>query len=200
MKRALILISAVVVIGAFGYIATQMDTTKTGEGLYAQYVTYTNSELGIEFDYRAGPSGYVVEEMTPSDASAGLVRTIVLKRTEDKQNEGAIPVGGEGPPTITIHVFENTKKQFPRAWADTHIQYSNMNLSQGDAADAVVGGGSAIRYMSDGLYASENVVVAHGDNVYVITGMFIDVDSDIRRDFGPLVESVRFIPTSGQEQ
>jgi hypothetical protein len=71
-------------------------------------------------------------------------------------------------------------------------------LKLGEVESTVVGGANAVRYKADGLYASENVVVAHGDHVYVITGQFMDEDSDIRKDFGPLVASFRFVPAPGQ--
>lgn len=128
----------------------------------------------------------------PVDLGEEPVRTILLQRTEDAKNPP--PVGGEGPPSMVIAVFKNTKKQFPRMWADANVQYSNINLTTNTVTEEVVGGANAIRYMADGLYASENVVVAHGDNIYVITGQFLDQDSDLRRDFEPLLNSIRFIP------
>jgi hypothetical protein len=158
--------------------------------------TYSKSDIGLEFDYAEGPDGYVIDERMPVDLGTGLIKNIILTRTDDTLN--APPAGGEGPAVITISVFENTKKQFPRTWADENIQYSNINLIRGEVEETVVGGANAIRYMADGLYASENVVVAHGDNVYVITGQFIDQDSPIHRDYQDLVNSIRFIPAPGQ--
>lgn len=159
-------------------------------------LTYSQSDIGLEFDYPEGPLGYVVDERMPVDLGTGLIKNIILMRTEDTLHEP--PVGGEAPPAIVISVFGNTKKQFPRSWADENIQYSNINLVTGEVEEAVVGGANAIRYMTDGLYKSENVVVAHGDHVYIITGQFMDLNSPIHREYQVLVESVRFIPTPGQ--
>jgi len=77
--------------------------------------------------------------------------------------------------------------------------YSNINLKTSEPAEKVVGGANAITYMADGLYASENAVIAHGGNIYVVTGQFIDANSDIRLDFEPLLNSIRFIPKPSQE-
>jgi len=63
----------------------------------------------------------------------------------------------------------------------------------GNAIDVTVGGEKAIRYGADGLYASENVVVSRGEKIYVITGQYIDKDSEIGRDFEPLLSSIRFL-------
>ena len=139
----------------------------------------------------------MVQEITPAKNTDNFIQSIVLMQYEDSIKD--MPVGGEGPPTITISIFKNTKKQQSRAWADEHKQYSNINLKMGDVTEAVVGGANAICYMADGLYASENVVVAHGENVYVISGMFLDAESSLRKDFAPFIESIRFTPQAGQE-
>jgi hypothetical protein len=132
----------------------------------------------------------------PAGPGIGLVKRITLKRIEDTQN--ASSTEGESTPSIVILVFKNTKKQFPRSWADENTQYSNINLIVGNVEEAVVGGANAIRYTADGLYASENIVVAHGGYMYVITGQYLDQDSSIHRDYVALVQSVRFIPAPGQ--
>lgn len=195
MNKTLVFGALVIIVGIGAYLGLRIDSrAESPEGAAA---TYSQPELGIVFDYRAGPTGYVVEESTPSDTAAQLVRAIVLVRAEDAQQQPRL--GGEGPPTIGVHVFKNTKKLSSAMWADAYPQYSNINLKMGDVTEAVVGGANAIRYMADGLYASENVVVAHGDYVYVVSGSYLDAESNLRRDFAPLVASIRFIPAPGQE-
>mgnify|MGYP003393041045 FL=1 len=192
MKRILILIAVLVLI--IGGIFLLMKTDKNAESPAPEenITTYSSSDLGLEFKYPRGENGYVLNDMVPFEKTANYLRVIVLMRSEDVKN--GMPVGGEGPPTITISVFRNLKKQFPLAWANENTQYSNINLKNGEVGQDVVGGANAIRYMADGLYASENVVVAHGENIYVMTGMFLDQESAVRKDFSPLVLSVRFIP------
>jgi len=160
------------------------------------YPNYSNEVLGIEFAYRAGPDGYVIQEYASSRPTEDLLSTIVLMRTEDA--ERPMPVGGEGPATITIQVLKNLKKQQSEAWANTNNIYSNINLKTGEVSEYVLGGANAIRYSATGLYESDNVVVAHGENVYVLSGNYMDAESDLRKDFTPLLESVRFIPQPGQ--
>jgi len=182
------------VVGVY-YLYWTLENDSVGQDAGAQ-LTYSQSDLGLEFNYLGGSDGYVVGEKTLTSSDLGPIKALVLRLTEDTLHEP--PVGGEGAPVILVSVFENTKKQFPRAWADENIQYSNINLIMGEVEETVVGGANAIRYMADGLYASENVVVAHGDHVYVITGQFMDQDSPIRHDYQTLVESIRFIPTPEQ--
>lgn len=191
------LIVATLVIGGSYYSEVNKNKTGEDESTTNQKVTYSKNEIGLQFDYRSGPTGYVLEERGPTDLGTGLVRTILLKTTANTLQ--APPANSEGYPVINISVFEIAKKQSARFWADRNTQYSNINLRQGKISEAVVGGANAIRYMTDGLYSSEAVVVSSGDNIYVITGQFVDENSDIRKDFAPLLNSITFIPKSNQE-
>jgi len=197
MKKTLISFAVVVLVAVGIYYAVRVDESQTvTEGL----ATFSSSEFGFEFDYPSGPEGYVLEERIPADVSDYL-RTFILFRTEDKENidAGNIPEGGEGPAVIAISVFKNSKNQQALNWAEENQQYSNINLVMGSTTETVVGGANAILYIADGLYASNNIVVAHGENVYVFNGQYMNTDSDLYRDFAPIVESVRFIPQLGQQ-
>lgn len=154
---------------------------------------YSDSDLGLEFEYG---EGYVVSEMLPGETDADLLRTLVIARAEDLEN---VPEGGEGLPTITIHILRNPESRQSEAWAEANQIFSNINLKTGEVEETVVGGANAIRYRADGLYASDNAVVAHGGNIYVLSGAFQDEDSEIRQAFQPLLDSVRFVPMPGQE-
>lgn len=197
MEKSILILIMLAVAATAGYFMFRIDAEKTGEHIASQYATFSSSELGVAFKYRTGPSGYVLQESTPTDTENGLVRALVLVRTEDVAR--GMPVGGEGPATMSVQVFTNTKKQQSRAWADAHVQYSNINLKIGDVSEAVVGGAKAVRYMTDGLYRADTVVVAHGGYVYELSGAFLDENSDLRRDFQPLLDSVTFIPQVKQE-
>ena len=198
MKNTLIIIGAIIVLAAVGYgIAQTMPDRATKPPPVIETTTYRSSPLGIEFTYRSGERGYVLAEAPIKDPAHHLVKAFTLMRSVDAAQTP--PIGGEGPPVMAIYVFGNPEKQFPQTWADNHLQYSNIDLAMGQVREAVVGGANAIRYRADGLYASEVAVVAHGDSMYLIIGQFIEENSDIRRDFEPLLASIRFIPKPGQE-
>lgn len=160
------------------------------------YLNYSNVVFGIQFAYRAGPDGYVIQEYLPQREMKDSLGTIVVMRTEDARRK--IPVDSEGPATITIQAIKNSKKQQPAVWADANNLYSNINLKTGEVSEYVLDGENAIRYSATGLYESDNIVVAHGENVYVITGNYMDAESELRKDFAVLLESIRFIPQPGQ--
>lgn len=186
------IIAFIIVVAVGLYMSLRVDTSKVVQN----NATYSDAGVGIEFTYRTGPDGYVVQELTPAPSTSDLIRTVILMQTSDANKE--MPEGGEGPATITIQVVKNSKKQHPAVWADAHHIYSNINLKRGEVKEYVLGGANAVRYDADGLYTSDNVVVAHGENMYVITGNYIDIDSDIRTDFISLLESITFIPQPGQ--
>ncbi len=195
MKKFINILIIIVVFGAGYYLITNNENPRSTQN--TQKVTYNKSDVGLKFEYPTGPSGYVLDERMPVDLGTGLVRVVILTRSEDALQHA--PVGGEFPPVITIAIFENPKKQSSRVWADENTQYSNINLAQGEITETVVGGANAISYFADGLYASENRVVAHGENVYVITGQFIEENSPIHQDFVSILNSITFIPKPGQE-
>lgn len=154
--------------------------------------TYSNPNLGIEFTYKVGSNGYVIREILAPDSAQDLKGTIVLMRTEDALRE--MPVGGEGPATITIQVVKNSKNQEPEVWAESHNIYSNVNLKLGDTSEYVLGTVKAVRYAATGLYESDNVVAIFGENVYVFTGNYMDAESELRKDFISILGSIKFIP------
>jgi hypothetical protein len=190
MKNILIIIGMIVVVAA-GYFVVK--TTKNPV-VSKNTATYSSRELGLQFTYETGPEGYVLGEMTPADTSAHLLKTITLTQTKDVQ--AGVPQGGEGPATITIYVFDNVKKQQPSVWLLEHKNYSGVAKTQ--PAEYVVGGANAVRFDADGLYASDNVVVAHGNMIYMFIGNYMDAQSKLKKDFQPLLDSVQFIPTVEQ--
>ncbi|HEY0964218.1 MAG TPA: hypothetical protein VGE31_00270 [Candidatus Paceibacterota bacterium] len=165
-------------------------------GLTVEVVEYP--ELGFKFAYLKGDDGYTLIEPEAS-VEGGPVKTLMLVHADDMPAVENPPEGGEGPATITIQVFENTKKQFPRQWAEENNAYSNIGLVMGEIEEAVVGGANAITYKADGLYASNVAVFASGEKMYVVQGAYRDEANPTFRDFTPLLNTIAFIPEPGQQ-
>jgi len=148
--------------------------------------------LGLSFAYQDGESGYVLSEIdSEMETDPSFAGGYALIRSADATTQGERT---EGPPSISIRVFTNDKKNFPRDWANTHALVSNIGLMIGKEADTVVGGANGIRYFTDGLYKTDNVIVAHGSYMYVISGSFIDEKDAIRTDYEELLKALQFIP------
>lgn len=168
------------------------------EGVDDAPVTYTSvvdEAVGLRFLYRTAPDAYAVQNIkkTASDDASFIKGYMLMLESDIKimKESGAM----EGPPAIHVSVFKNDQKLFARLWADQYTQYSNINLIRGEESDVVVGGANAIRYQSDGLYATENFIIPHGGYVFLVSGQFIDEESLIRSDFFDVVDSLEFIAT-----
>lgn len=195
MKKGLIILTIGIGLSIIGYYVIQIDSSRVRPVETAEYIVRINDIPDFGFSYRSDPQGYVVEEMASVDEKHDLKKSVVILPLSDKRPQSSV-IHGEGSPAITINVFNNTKKQWPTTWAIEHEAYSAFNLKMSSTTEVVVGGARAIRYKADGLYASDNVVVAQGQYVYVITGMFIDADSDLKHDFEPLLSSIYFLSTT----
>lgn len=153
---------------------------------------HADPEVGLSFSYRSGDDGYVLEEIPPSDVvHSQFVKTFMLMRVADRQELMRSDVGREGPPTIAVMVYRNPNGLDAAAWTKAE---SVSNFMQGVTAptDTVVGGEHAIVFESDGLYRSDNAIVAHGGMVYVFSAAWMDAADRMRADFADLLRSAAF--------
>lgn len=206
MNKLLVLIaSSLVLVGSFYafnnfiYQEKQGDEVPVVSDENADYDAFTDNTTGVTFEYKTAPEEYVVDNMTEFIGNevpgVTVIKAFRVMNAREKYELENSEVGREGPPTINLLVFENTNRQSASRWVDSVPQYSNIDLVIGEVdRDAVVGGANAVRYRTDGLYLSENVVVTHGGLIYHFTGSFLEEDSTIHNDFKRLVDSVVFIP------
>lgn len=155
-------------------------------------LSYVNTKLGFTFAY---PDQYVLEER-PTEQDKDLLLSLVLIRKEDKDNMKSIPVGGEFLPIMTVYVLKNVAMQQAGIWAQKHPSYSNFNLLTGEVSEQSVGGAQTLRYTADGLYQSDNAVVAHGGLIYVFSGAYTSTTTAIHRDYAALLNTIQFIPAA----
>lgn len=204
MKYILIVIALILIASGFYYYWTSSvsqpqpvdEVVSTNE---ASYEVFSDTNAGVQFAYKTAPNGYVVDDLSAfigeEDTSVYQVLRVMNEREkiEMETSEG----GREGPPTINIMVFENTENLTASQWVDATPRFSNIELAVGDVdRDAVVGGANAVRYQTDGLYMTDNVVVAHGEFMYHFTGSFLEPNVGIHQDFKQLIDSITFIPTT----
>jgi hypothetical protein len=164
----------------------------------ATTTSFTDDGLGLSFSYDDSERGYMLSEMHPGGPVS--LAYITLMRREDLAAMSATDTPREGPPVITVAIYKNPSKQQPRNWAAAHDEYSNWSLRVGEEKETVVGGANAIRYSSDGLYMTDNVIVAHGGRIYVLSGSYIDASDPIHADLGKLVDSLVFVPTPEEKK
>jgi len=201
MKYTLIIALVLIVGGGLYWYGTTTQEAGLGEDSQindqASYDVFSSAYAGFMFEYKVSPDGYVVEDLSPfiSADDADVLQVFRVINEREKIELDNSEVGREGPPTISLMVFENNKRLTASQWVDTNSRFSNINFLMGQVdRDAVVGGTNAVRYRTDGLYLNDNVVVAHGDYMYHFSGSFLEENSMIHLDFKRLIGSVAFIP------
>lgn len=153
---------------------------------------------GLQFDFRVEPDGYtVVERSLVEEDDADLEKIYVLMLKKDYEDLVSSTEPREGPPATTMYIFKNVDNMFPLEWAQEHDLYSNINDDL-VVSDIVVGGANAIRYATDGLYRANNVVVAHGGYMYLISGAYLEQNDRYQQDFSMFMNSIKFVETEQQ--
>lgn len=142
---------------------------------------YTNEALGIRFTY---PDRYVVSENEVGNAERGhFVVTLVPKSALP------VPENGEGPPAITIEVFQNIENYTLLNWL-SGSSFSNFKLGNGSYTEAAIAGVPAVAYSWDGLYATDSFAFIHRGHIFLISAGHITAQDPIRADFLNLLASL----------
>ncbi len=193
MKTGGIILGIIIVlIGGFFAFNSFIYNEKQGPG--EETVTVTSPEFGLSFTYRENPYGYRLEEVAPSaEGDQDLQKVYVLLLQEDYEALQNADVPREGPPTINIAVYAKTDERSPDEWLAEHPLVVNLDLVTSGMYPVTVGGVSGLRFTSDGLYATENVLVQHGDFMFHFTGQSIDRESLLANDFEALLKAVAFL-------
>lgn len=147
---------------------------------------YVNHTYGISFEY---PNTYQLREIEVGNAERAHY-SITLADTEALRN---LPEAGEGPPTITVDIFQN---DIDKLSVDTWLKNSNnsnFKLSPDDVIEpTTLGGASALSYTWDGLYRGKSIVATHRDAIIMVSGQFLSAEDQIVKDYEQIVSSLAF--------
>jgi len=174
---------ALVVILGFGAWYIQKNKTEEGPNVVIETgKPYSSDTHKIAFTY---PAKYDLTER-PLDIE-DMKGTYIILNPNDVQ----VPVGGEGPPGITITVFEN-QKNTPLA---DFLQKATGNTPSPtggfDFQETTIASKSAIAYTSTGLYESDNIAVANNGKVYIFSASWMTRDDQTLKDLGSIISSVQ---------
>lgn len=183
MKNFFYLVLALVLIGGGAFFFAN----KTENG--PQMATELHEATGLKFSYRVEPMGYILKE---NDAGYILMLQEEYAELMEAVDRGD---GREGPQYIGVQIFENRENLSASVWADRNLAYSNINLAFGEVdRDAVFAGGNAVRYVSDGLYTQDTIVLAQGGFIFIFSGPVVGGHSVIGPDYQEFLASVEFLP------
>jgi hypothetical protein len=145
---------------------------------------YSSVEYGITFSY---PESYALSEIDTPGSGMRKHHVITLMRKADLPP----PVNGEGPPAITIEMYQNDlEKQTTEEWI-RNTSASNFKLGEGKLTEIMVAGLPALSYRWSGLYEGTTIALAQQKWVYVLTVTYLEMGADIIQDFVAIRDSVR---------
>lgn len=177
-----IFVIALVTIGAY---VVSLSTPPAESSNHTSMRTYANEQYGLSFSY---PDTY---ELTERDAQGSAERahhTITLINHADLP----LPVDGEGPPAITIDIYQNDLDHLTTSTWIRNDARSNFKLSpEGRLATTTVDGSEALSYRWSGLYEGTTVAIARTAWVYAFTVTYLQMGDPIVQDFVALRESAR---------
>jgi hypothetical protein len=151
-----------------------------------QEAQYANAAYGLSFSY---PQTYVLEERDAPGSGMRRHHIITLIPKADLP----LPKDGEGPPAITIELYQNDLDgQTTEGWI-RNTSASNWKLSEGRLATTTVGGLPALSYRWSGLYEGTTIVSATPNWVHVFTVTYLEMGAPIVQDFVAIRNSVRIV-------
>jgi len=178
MKKIFILLIIIALGAGLYYGLKTNETTKSQAQVFGD----------ISFEY---PENYVSLRQNLYSAPSLEETILVMQKTDYESVLNGERSEGEGPASIVFQRFTNPQGLSPRAWVEKNIEYSSYNLVIGEPIDGLVGGQKAFIYQGDGLYATRNAAFSLGDKIYLISGQFIDRDSDLYRDYDKVLNSIQ---------
>ncbi len=145
---------------------------------------YENAQYGITFSY---PDSYSIDGREVGNGERGHFAITLIA----KKDKARVPTGGEGPPAITIDIYQNNLDKLSVENWIRNTSASNFKLSlNGKLTPIVAAGVKGFYYQWDGLYRGESTVIAHEGNILVFTATYLDAGDQIRTDFGQILSSV----------
>lgn len=174
----------VALVGVYMLIASPPETFQIDD-----FEMYENAIYDISFAY---PSTYALQEREVGDGHRYHYSITLI----DKETLANVPQNGEGPPSITIDIFQNNLDKLSIEDWVRGTSFSNFKLSpDGRLASSTVANAPALSYTWDGLYRGESVVFAHPgaagkDNIIMLSVTSLTHEDSIRSNFAMLLASI----------
>ena len=149
----------------------------------SKILDYTNNTYGLSFSYT---DSYILDEEEVGNGERSHY-TITLS----PKSAFPLPAGGEGPPTITIDVYQNNLGNLSLDSWLRNTNFSNFKLSDGKYTDTTISGSPAVRYHWSGLYEANTLAFIHKKSIIAISGMYLSQNDEVVKDFNSVVSSFK---------
>jgi len=177
-KKPIIVIAAVVLLVG-GFFLVNTFITQEQQVKEEDLLLYENASQGFSLRY---PEGYV--QVEPKEAGELKVS---FSLTEEWEAFLAAPEAQEGPPAVTVEIFQNPENLPTVEWAAGEKR-SNLTAGTGDYVQVEVQGKAGIAYGWPGLHDGLSVALADRGLVYVISVTYLTLEDRIVRDFPLFLE------------
>ena len=178
------IIGFLIVILAIGFFVWQNGSKQESGENAPEFQQYSNATYGLSFSY---PDTYNLTETDAPGSGMRIHHVITLIRKEDLP----LPVDGEGPPAITIDIYQNNLDSQTTEGCIRNTSASNFKLSEGTLASTTIDNLPALSYRWSGLYEGTTIVLARARWVYAFTVTYLEMGAPIVQDFVAIQDSVR---------
>ncbi|OGD68208.1 hypothetical protein A2811_01430 [Candidatus Campbellbacteria bacterium RIFCSPHIGHO2_01_FULL_34_10] len=149
------------------------------------WTRYRNDDLGVRFEYRLDPDGYILIDSRSEwvNENKDVVESLHLFNKKEYKELLASDIPREYPPSISVLIFKNSKNYSVKEWIEKEKMISNIEFAVSEIEEIDFSGSPAVKYKISGLYENEILVVLNNGLIYYIDGAYLQEDSQIRKDF-----------------
>lgn len=185
-KKLIVLIIAIVVLVLCYFLFVRRDEVKP---VPVGYEEYSNEEIGISFEYRVEPSGYIPIE---NEVSGKEIFSLSLFDIGAYEELIASEDPREGPTAITVQVFERSPQTSLLEWLETE-DASNYNLGGMDGRAIEASAVTGLSYNWSGLYEGRSIALPYADGVVILSVTYLTSNDTIINDYVEFLDSVELI-------
>lgn len=173
-----LLVIATIIITTYVWICQVVPMKGDTDTMLKQY---SSAQYNLSFFY---PYRYILDE---KDVPQSVLEqhAIVLVDKKDLPQ----PKDAEGPPSITIDIYQNSQHhQTAEEWI-RNSKFSNFDLGDKIIRRTTMNGLPALSYRWSGLYEGTTIVVAQTNLIYVFSVTYFEIGAPIVQDFVSVTES-----------
>lgn len=155
--------------------------------------TYENDKVGLTFSYRKSPDGYrLVTDGYDFSTDPQFITGALLMYEDDAKGVSFDSPDTILPPSTTLRVYQNPEGLSADEWAQANAEETNYEQALADPAEITVGQRTAIGYTIRDAYFTDTYIVTYGEYALVVSGEYIEYESDAFHDIERLVSTIRF--------
>lgn len=164
----------------------ETPVTEIPEETEAASVKTYRTASGLSFMY---PSTYVA--ISPEMLDLRAEEVVNLFDRDDYEDLESSTEPREGPPSISLQVFDNPDNQSAGAWIQDHAGAVNYDDTLGRLQPRRISGEDAVAYRFTGLYEGDAMAFVANGKMYLFMVTWMGPNDRIRDDFEDVLNSIK---------